>query len=108
MYFTGGYQVSEKKEQEIQLEIQVDDDVAQGIYANLAVINHTDAEFILDFVFVQPQAPRGKVRARIIVSPRHAKRLLGALEDNLRRFEQRFGAISEGPAPPLPSIKSSH
>lgn len=98
--------MSEQKEQEVKLEIQVDDDVAQGIYANLAVINHSDAEFTLDFVFVQPQAPRGKVRARIILSPRHAKRLLGALDDNIRRYEQRFGAIVE--ASPPPPLKASH
>jgi hypothetical protein len=98
--------MSEQKEQEVKLEILVDDDVAQGIYANLAVINHTDAEFTLDFVFVQPQAPRGKVRARVILSPRHAKRLLGALDDNIRKYEQRFGAIVEAQAPP--PLKVSH
>ncbi len=75
------------------LEIQLDNDVAQGIYANLAVVNHTDAELTLDFIYVQPQEMRGKVRSRIIVSPRHAKRLLHALQENLERYEKTFGEI---------------
>ena len=75
------------------LEIQLDGDIAQGIYANLAVVNHTDAEVTLDFIYVQPQELRGKVRSRVIVSPRHAKRLLRALQENLQRYEQAFGEI---------------
>lgn len=91
----------EKKNAEARLEIQLDDDMAQGIYANLAVINHNDAEFVLDFVYVQPQAPRGKVRSRIITSPRHAKGLLQALSENLRMYEQMHGVIESAPqAPP--------
>ncbi len=75
------------------LEIQLDADIAQGIYANLAVVNHTDAELTLDFIYVQPQELRAKVRSRIIVSPRHAKRLLRALQENLERYEKTFGEI---------------
>ena len=86
----------EKKEQ--KLEIQIDEAVAQGIYANLGIINHTDSEFTIDFVYVQPQGPQGKVRSRIVTSPRHAKRLLLALEENIRRFEASFGSIDLGPA----------
>jgi len=89
----------EKKKQEVKLDIQLDDEVAQGVYANLAVINHSDAEFSLDFIFVQPQAPRAKVRARVIVSPKHAKRLLGALHENVRNYEQQHGTIELGNAP---------
>lgn len=88
---------SEKHPDAPKLEIQLDDDMAQGVYANLAVINHTDAEFTLDFVYVQPQAPRGKVRSRIITSPRHAKGLLIALSENLRHYEQQHGPIDPGP-----------
>jgi hypothetical protein len=87
----------EKKEPQAQLEIQLDDDTAQGVYANLGVVNHTDAEFTLDFIFVQPQAPRARVRSRVITSPRHVKRLLLALEENIRRYEQKFGPIDPGP-----------
>lgn len=82
-----------------KIEIVLDEEMAQGSYSNLAVINHSDAEFTLDFIFVQPQAPRGKVRARIITSPRHVKRLLQALEENVRRYEQTHGPIeAAGPA----------
>jgi len=76
-----------------KIQIQIDDDVAQGTYTNLVLINHNENEFILDFAFVQPGAPRAKVRARMISSPRHTKRLIAALQKNLDRFEERFGAI---------------
>ncbi len=93
--------MSDKKQQP-SLEIQLDNDVAQGTYANLAVVNHTDAEVTLDFIYVQPQELKGKVRSRIIVSPRHAKRLLYALKENVERYEQTFGEIplEMRPAPP--------
>ena len=64
------------------------------------LLNHNDNEFVLDFAYVQPAAPRARVRARIILSPRHAKRLLRALETNIRRYEERFGRIEE-PEPPF-------
>jgi len=76
-----------------KIQIQIDDDVAQGTYTNLVLINHNENEFILDFAFIQPGTPRAKVRARMISSPRHTKRLLAALQKNLDRFEERFGAI---------------
>jgi hypothetical protein len=84
--------MSDQKKQP-SLEIQLDNDVAQGTYANLAIVNHTDAEVTLDFIYVQPQEMKGKVRSRIIVSPRHAKRLLHALKENVERYEQAFGEI---------------
>ena len=87
--------MSKEKEklQEVKIEIQLDEEIAQGMYSNLAVVNHSDAEFCLDFIFVQPQAPRAKVRARIVTSPKHAKRLLGALHDNVRNYEKVHGPI---------------
>lgn len=72
------------KNAELKLEIQLDEELAQGVYANLAVVNHTDTEFVLDFIFVQPQAPRAKVRSRVVTSPKHFKRLLQAWQENLR------------------------
>lgn len=78
-----------------QLEIQVDDVTAQGIYTNLAGIAHSETEFILDFLFIQPNQPKAKLRARIISSPIHTKRLLSALMDNVRKYEERFGKIPE-------------
>lgn len=80
-----------------QIQIDLDDAVAQGHYANLVLINHTDNEFTLDFCYLQPSAPRARVNARVISSPRHAKRLLHALEANIRRYEERFGTIEVGP-----------
>ena len=100
--------MSEKKTEQVKLEIQVDEDVAQGIYANLAVVNHSDAEFTLDFIFVQPQAPRAKVRSRVISSPKHIKRLLLALEENVKKYEQRFGAIDVGSPDDVPQAGGYH
>lgn len=82
------------------IQIDLDEVTAQGAYSNLVLINHTENEFLMDFAFIQPQAPRARVRSRIITSPRHAKRMLRALEDNIRRYEQRFGAIEEPVALP--------
>lgn len=84
----------------VRLQIQIDDDVAQGIYTNLALVNHTPTEFTIDAIYVQPQQPKAKVRARLISSPQHTKRLLLALEENVRRYEERHGKIDiTGPSP---------
>jgi Protein of unknown function (DUF3467) len=79
-----------------QLQIQIDDDIAQGVYSNLVLLNHTENEFVLDFAFIQPSNGRAKVRTRVISSPRHTKRLLQALQKNLERYEERFGTIDVG------------
>jgi hypothetical protein len=81
-----------------QLQIELDDATAQGAYCNLVFLNHNDTEFTFDFVYVQPGGPRARVRSRIIISPRHAKRFLRAIENNIARYEQVFGKIEEGPA----------
>ena len=95
--------MSEKADQGVKLEIQLDEEIAQGVYANLAVVNHSDAEFTIDFIFVQPQVPKAKVRSRIITSPKHLKRLIGALQENLQRYEQVHGPVSTpSPAPEDP------
>lgn len=86
-------------EKEVKLEIQLDEETAQGVYANLALVNHTESEFIIDFLFVQPQVPRGKVRSRIITSPRHFKQLLIAMTENLARYEAHCGKIELDPPP---------
>ena len=78
-----------------ELQIDLDEVTAQGAYSNLVLINHNDNEFVLDFAYVQPGAPRARVRSRIISSPKHTKRLLRALEFNIRRYEERFGKIDE-------------
>ncbi len=76
-----------------QIQIEIDEQTAQGVYCNLAMIAHSENEFIIDFIFIQPQAPKAKVRSRIITSPSHIKRLLLALEENIRKYEERFGEI---------------
>ena len=81
------------KPAEIQLQIQLDDEVANGHYINMALVNHTETEFTLDFIYVQPQQPKAKVRSRIITNPKHMKRLFMAMQDNLAKFEARFGPI---------------
>ncbi len=91
---------AEQKAKPVNLQIQIDDDVSQGSYVNLAIVNHNETEFVLDFIFVQPQQPRAKVRARIISSPKHTKRLLEALQDNISRYEKRFGIIEIQTASP--------
>ena len=76
-----------------QIQIDVDETTAQGAYSNLVLINHNENEFVLDFAYIQPSAPRARVRARVISSPRHTKRLLAALKKNVERYEERFGTI---------------
>jgi hypothetical protein len=90
----------EQQKHQVQIQIRVDDDIAQGVYANMAMVNHSDAEFTIDFVYIQPQAPQAKVRARVITSPRHLKRLVAALQENLSRYETRYGTVDMGVAPP--------
>jgi hypothetical protein len=89
-----------------QIQVDIDDGTAQGAYSNLVLLNHNDNEFVLDFAYVQPATARARVRARIISSPRHAKRLLHALEMNVRRYEERFGRIEELGPPPATSTLS--
>ena len=79
-----------------KLQVQLDEDIAQGVYANLVLLNHTENEFVLDFAFIQPSNGRAKVRTRVISSPRHTKRLLLALQKNLERYEEKFGRIELG------------
>ena len=85
---------------QVQIQIQLDEEVAQGMYVNLALVNHTETEFTLDVMYLQPQQPRAKVRARIISTPKHTKRMFLALQENIRRYEERFGSIDlTGPNP---------
>ncbi len=76
-----------------QLNIELKDDVAQGIYSNLALITHSSSEFIIDFIRIMPGLPKANVQSRIILTPEHAKRLLLALEDNVKKYESQMGPI---------------
>ena len=76
-----------------QLQIELKEEVAQGTYANLAIITHSSSEFILDFIRVMPGMPKAGVQSRIVLAPEHAKRLLRALEENIGKYERAFGLI---------------
>lgn len=77
-----------------QIEIELSEDIAQGIYSNLAIISHSSSEFVLDFIRVVPGVPKAKVKSRIILTPDHAKRLLTALQENIDKFEKMNGPVS--------------
>jgi len=89
----------EQKNNNSQLQVEIDEATARGVYTNLALITHSETEFLLDFLFLQPQSPKTKVLARIVSSPVHAKRLLWALKDNIEKYESRFGTIPAGENP---------
>ena len=75
-----------------QLQIELKEEVAQGTYANLAIITHSSSEFIMDFIRVMPGMPKAGVQSRIVLAPEHAKRLLRALEENIGKYERAFGS----------------
>ena len=85
-----------------QLNIELSEEIAEGIYSNLAIINHSQSEFVLDFVTIMPGVPKSKVKSRIILTPQHAKRLLKALGENIHRFESAHGEIKESEQPHIP------
>ncbi|MFI1772302.1 DUF3467 domain-containing protein [Thalassobellus citreus] len=85
-----------------QINIELDEKVAEGTYSNLAIINHSVSEFVVDFVNIMPGVPKSKVKSRIILTPQHAKRLLKALADNVNRFENAHGEIKDYEQPPIP------
>ena len=87
--------MAEEKINDEQLNIELSDEVAEGIYSNLAIITHSDAEFVIDFVKMLPGIPKAKVKARIILTPTHAKRLLRALKDNVSKFEAIHGQLED-------------
>ncbi len=78
-----------------QLNIEISEEIAEGTYANLAIITHSHAEFVIDFVNVMPGTPKSRVKSRIILTPQHAKRLMKALADNIQKYEAQNGAIKD-------------
>jgi hypothetical protein len=78
-----------------QLNIELSEEMAEGVYANLAIITHSNAEFVVDFVNVMPGIPKAKVKSRIILTPQHAKRFMKALVDNIKKFESVNGSIQD-------------
>lgn len=78
-----------------QLNIEISEEIAEGAYANLAIITHSHAEFVVDFVNVMPGTPKSRVKARIILTPQHAKRLMRALTENIQQYESLNGTIKD-------------
>jgi hypothetical protein len=78
-----------------QINIELTEEIAEGVYANLAMIAHSNSEFVIDFIRLMPGVPKAKVKSRIVITPEHAKRLLAALKDNIRKYEENFGEIKQ-------------
>ncbi len=87
------YKIMENEKNNNQLQIELKEEVAQGTYANLAIITHSSSEFIVDFVRVMPGLPKAGVQSRIVLTPEHAKRLMYALQENVAKYERNFGPI---------------
>lgn len=94
--------MAEQPQQPNQLNIEISEEVAEGSYANLAIITHSHAEFVIDFVNVMPGTPKSKVKSRIILTPQHAKRFMKALTENIGKYESANGPIKDLEEIPLP------
>ncbi|HAD96456.1 MAG TPA: DUF3467 domain-containing protein [Cryomorphaceae bacterium] len=91
-----------QKTREGQMNVELSEEVAEGIYSNLAIINHSASEFVLDFIKIMPGVPKARVKSRIVLTPQHAKRFLRALQDNVARFENQYGEIQDTEQPQVP------
>ena len=86
-----------------QINIELSEEIAEGVYANLAMIAHSNSEFVIDFIRLMPGVPKAKVKSRVVITPEHAKRLLNALDDNIKKYEDTFGPIKKSDdAPKFP------
>lgn len=87
-----------------QINIELSEEVAEGVFSNLAIITHSNTEFVLDFIRVMPGLPKAKVKSRIILTPEHAKRFMIAMQDNIDKFEAingRIKTLEDGPGFPM-------
>ncbi len=92
-----------QEEPEQQINIELSEEMAEGVYANLAMIAHSNTEFVIDFIRLMPGVPKAKVKSRVILTPEHAQRLLTALQDNISKYEDNFGTIRQTSEPmPFP------
>lgn len=96
--------MAEEKKLQNQINIELPEEVAEGVYSNLAIISHSHSEFVVDFVRMMPNVPKAKVKSRIVLTPQHAKRLLRALNENVKKFEKQFGTIAERDLPAYPNM----
>lgn len=88
-------QQKDKQRNQNQINIELSEEIAEGEYANLAMIAHSNSEFVIDFIRLMPGVPKAKVKSRIVITPEHAKRLLNALNDNIQKYEDTFGPIKK-------------
>ncbi|MEJ6736243.1 MAG: DUF3467 domain-containing protein [Flavobacteriales bacterium] len=92
--------MNDNNKNENQLNIELSEEIAEGIYSNLAIISHSPSEFVIDFIKVMPGMPKAKVKSRILMTPEHAKRLMLAIDDNIQKYEAMHGKIKDlGPGP---------
>ena len=86
--------MSEEKKKE-GLNIELSEEISEGVYSNLAIINHSPSEFVVDFIQMMPGVPKAKVKSRIVLTPQHAKRFMKAINDNISKFENQHGEIKD-------------
>ena len=94
--------MAEQQDSKKQINIELSDEMAEGLYSNLAIITHSHSEFVVDFIKMMPGVPKAKVKSRIILTPQHAKRLFKALQDNIQKFERLHGEIEVPESEALP------
>ncbi len=98
--------MSKEQENKQEINIEMSEEIAEGVYSNLAIISHSNSELVVDFIRIMPNVPKAKVKSRIILTPQHAKRLMFALSDNIKKYEAQFGEIQDenditGGLPPM-------
>lgn len=91
--------MEEQQQNPNQINIELSEEIAEGTYSNLAIITHSNSEFVIDFIKMMPGVPKAKVKSRIVLTPQHAKRLMKALKDNISKFEQTHGPIKDTEMP---------
>jgi len=94
--------MAEKEDKKNQINIELSEEMADGVYSNLAIITHSNAEFVIDFIKVMPGVPKAKVKSRVVLTPQHAKRLQKALLDNVKKYEQVHGKIEDTETQSIP------
>lgn len=94
----------ENQNKDNQINIELTEDVATGVYSNLSVITHSNSEFVADFIQMMPGVPKAKVRSRVVMTPQNAKRLMRALAENVKNYEAQFGVIAEDNNQSVPPI----
>ena len=99
--------MAEEKKKQNQINIELPEEVAEGTYSNLAIISHSHSEFVADFIRLVPNVPKAKVKSRVILTPTHAKRLMRALADNIKKYESQFGTIQEHEQQPMAPMNFS-